>query len=92
MLDKALNSSDKKDIDDRVRRILRSMCNPAPRGKRVVYDGFYLGKAYLRWYWAHTMSEKINLKPREILQVLNAKSYGKFAGKMHSGKSYISSP
>ncbi len=90
MLDNAINSADSKKIDDCVRRILRSMSNPAPRGKRIVFDDFYLGKAYWRWNWANKMSLKINLSFDEVLNTLDEKGYGKFSEKMHSAKSYIS--
>ncbi len=81
----------RKKIDIVVRRILRSMCNPAPRGKRIVFNDFYLGKSYWRWYWADTMSKHIKLKVDDILEVYNETSYGDIAAKMHSskGQSYI---
>ena len=91
MIEDALKSNDSKQIDDRVRRILRSMCNPAPRGKRVVFDDFYLGKAYWHWFWSHKMSSVIGLKSEQIREVLHKDYYGAFAAKMHSGQSYISS-
>ncbi len=91
MIDEALKSGDEKIIDDRVRRILRSMCNPAPRGKRIVFNDFYLGKAYWRWHWATRMSKHIKLEFEEILKVLDEKCYAAFAAKMHTSKSYISS-
>lgn len=92
MVDDALKLNDRKQIDDRVRRILRSMCNPEPRGKRVVFDDFCLGKAYWRWCWSHKMSSVIGLKFEQIREVLDKDYYGAFAAKMHSGQSYISSP
>lgn len=92
MLDNAINSDDDKKIDDCVRRVLRSMSNPAPRGKRIVFNDFYLGKAYWRWNWADKMSEKINLSPEEVLNTLDEKGYTEFYQAMHTGggKSYIS--
>ena len=91
-IDEALksNASPKK-IDSTVRRILRSMCNPAPRGKRVIFNECYLGKSYWRWHWANKMSLHIELSPEQIRKVLNTKSYAVFAQKMHTGKSYIGS-
>jgi hypothetical protein len=91
-LDDAINSDDNKKIDDCVRRVLRSMCNPAPRGKRIVFNDFYLGKAYWRWNWANKMSNKIPLNFDEILGTLDEKGYTEFYQAMHTGggKSYIS--
>ena len=91
IIDKAIQSNDEKEIDDCIRRILRSMCNPEPRGKRIVFNDFYLGKAYWRWYWAHKMSNIIGVKPDKILKILDEKYYAEFSAKMHSKKSYISS-
>ena len=69
MLDSALNSNDGKKIDDCVRRVLRSMgCPPAGRGKRIIFNDFYLGKAYWRWNWADKMSNEINLSFEDILK------------------------
>ena len=85
-IDKAVRRSDKT-----VRGILRSMCNPAPRGKRVIFNECYLGKSYWRWYWADKMSYHITLSPKQIRGALNTKSYAVFAEKMHTGKSYIGS-
>ncbi len=91
MLDDAINSNDGKKIDNCVRRILRSMgCPPAGRGKRIVFNDFYLGKAYWRWNWANKMSNEISLSFDEILKTLDEKGYAEFSGKMHTGKSYIS--
>ena len=91
IIDKALKSDDKREIDDCVRRVLRSMCNPEPRGKRIVFNDFYLGKAYWHWYWADKMSKLIDIKRDGILKILNEKYYAAFSEKMHSGKSYIGS-
>ena len=92
MIDEALNCEEgRKKIDDCVRRILRSLCNPEPRGKRIVVNDFYLGKSYWRWRWSQKMSEFIDLEFDQVLEILNADAgyYGEFSGKMHSGKSYI---
>lgn len=80
-------------IDKCVRRILRSMCNPAARGKRIVFNDFSLGKTYWRWQWARKMSGRsyIDLEFDHVLKILNENYYAAFSGKMHSGKSYISS-
>ncbi len=93
VIDTALKSGDDKKIDDCVRRILRSMCNPAPRGKRILFNDFYLGKAYWRWHWSQKMSEveSIDLGFDQILEILNESYYGEFSAKMHTGKSYIGS-
>lgn len=92
MLDNAMSSDDSKKIDECVRRILRSMGNPAPRGKRIVFNDFYLGKAYWRWNWAKKMSNEISLSFEEILNTLDEKGYTEFYQAMHTGggKSYIS--
>lgn len=90
MLDRAINSNDSKTIDDCVRRVLRSMGNSAPRGKRIVFNDFYLGKAYWRWNWADKMSSEISLSFEDILKIFDETSYADFSAKMHSGKSYIS--
>ncbi len=78
-------------IDTVVRRILRSMCNPAPRSKRIVFNDFYLGKSYWRWHWADTMSKHIELDVNDILEVYDETSYRDIAAKMHSskGQSYM---
>jgi len=90
VIDMALQSDDEKQIDLCVRRVLRSLCNDAPRGKRVVFDDFYLGKAFWRWCWSERMSAIINLQRDEILKILSESYYADFSAKMHSGKSYIS--
>lgn len=92
MLDSAIDSNDNKKIDECTRRILRSMGNPAPRGKRIVFNDFYLGKAYWRWNWANKMSNEIGLSFEEILKTLDEKGYTEFYQAMHTGggKSYIS--
>ena len=89
MIYNALTSADAEEIDGCVRRILRAMCNPAPRGKKIVFNDFYLGKTYWRWRWAHKMSDI--MKPDLTLEILDEKYYARVSEKMHSGKSYISS-
>ena len=91
VIDKALKSDNEKTIDGCTRRILRSMCNPGPRGKRVVFDDCYLGKAYWRWHWSQKMSKSIGLDFKQILEILKEDYYAMFAAKMHTKKSYISS-
>jgi hypothetical protein len=90
MLDSAINSEDSKRIDDCVRRILRSMGNPMPRGKRIIFNDFYLGRAYWRWNWSSKMSNEISLSFEEILNTLDEKGYAEFSAKMHTQRSYIS--
>jgi hypothetical protein len=91
MLDIAINSNNGKKIDYCVRRVLRSMgCPPEGRGKRIIFNDFYLGKAYWRWNWAKKMSNEIPLSFEEILNTLDEKGYTEFSEKMHTGKSYIS--
>ena len=63
MIDNTLASDDAKKIDDRVRRILRSMCNPKARGGRIVFNDFYLGKAYWRWRWADKIVRHYEAQP-----------------------------
>ncbi len=92
VIDVALTSNDQKQIDHCARRILRSMCNPVPRGKRVVFSDFYLGKAYWRFRWADKMSQQnIGLNFDQILEIFDEKYYVEFSAKMHSWKSYIGS-
>ena len=94
MIETSLQSPEdkrEKAVDDCVRKILRFMCNPAPRGKRIVFNDFPLGKSYWRRHWANKMSNKINeMTTEEILEALSQKNYGTLAAKMHSGKSYVS--
>lgn len=90
-IDRALQVNTNGEIDRVVRNILRSMCNPAPRGKRVIFNDCYLSKSYWRWHWADKMSSRIQLNPDEIRAILDATYYAEFSEKMHSGKSYISS-
>ena len=100
VIDKALRPIKSKDeetirakakaIDDCVRRILRSMCNPAPRGKRILFNDFSLGKSYWRWHWAGKMSDFLKLEFEQILKIFTQTHYGEFSEKMHSGGSYIS--
>jgi len=90
VLDNAIANPDAK-MDDCVRRVLRSMCNPAPRGKRIVFNDFHIGKSYWRWHWAHRMSQHISLSVDQILEVLDEKYYAEFSAKMHSSKSYVGS-
>jgi len=90
VIDQALQSNDEKLTDDCARRILRSLCNPAPRGKRIVFNDFYLGKAYWRWRWSERMSGVIDVQRDDILEILDEDYYGAFSGKMHTGRSYIS--
>ena len=85
------NLTTKKTIDGCVRRILRSMCNPAPRGKRIVFNDFCLGKSYWRWAWAEKMCDPTGLSFKDILKILSDKYYATLSEKMHSGKSCISS-
>lgn len=90
MLDSAINFNDGKKIDDCVRRILRSLCNSAPRGKRIVFNDFYLGKAYWRWSWANKVSAETSLSFKDILKIFDETNYTVFYEKMWSHKSYIS--
>ncbi len=90
MLDSAIKSDDNKKIDDCVRRVLRSMGSSAPRGNRIIFYDFYLGRSYWRWNWAKKMSKKIGLSFEEILNIFDKTSYSDFSAQMHSGKSYIS--
>lgn len=89
VIDKALRSDNEKQMDICARRILRSLCNPAPRGKRIVFNDFYLGKVFWRWRWSDRMSGVINLQRDDILKILDEKYYAAFSAKMHTGKSCI---
>lgn len=86
MLDDAIKSNNDKKIDDCVRRVLRSMGNPAPRGKRIIFNDFYLGRSYWRWNWSNKMSNEISLSFEEILNTLDEKGYAEVSGRMHSQK------
>ena len=78
-------------VDKCVRRVLRSMCHPGPRGKRIVFDDFTLGKSWWRWCWASRMSQFLGLDRDDILgKILTGANYGVIAAKMHSGRSYLS--
>ena len=78
-------------MDKCVRRILRSMCNPAPRGTRIVFNDFPLGKAWWRWRWAERMSSVLDIKRNDILEgALSGGNYASIAAKMHTGRSYLS--
>ena len=90
VIDVALKSEDEQKIDGCVRRILRSMCNPAPRGKRILFNDFSLGKSYWRWHWADKMSQHMTLDFKTISEIFDEKYYAVFAAKMHTGKSYLS--
>ena len=78
-----------KKVDVCARRILRSMCNSSPRGNRVLFSDFHLGRTYWRWYWAKHLSEIISLEPEKIRNVLNLNHYKAFAENIHSGKSCV---
>lgn len=80
-----------KAMDKCVRRILRSMCNPAPRGARIVFNDFPLGKSWWRWRWADRMDKILHMERNDILKgALNGRNYASIAAKMHSGRSYLS--
>ena len=79
-----------KRIDKCVRRILRSMCNPRPRGKRIVYFDFPLGKSWWRYFWANEMSKHIEVDFERILEIMDLSCYQVLAERMHSNRSYIS--
>lgn len=80
-----------KAMDDCVRRILRSMCNPRPRGARIVFNDFPLGKSWWRWRWAERMANHLDIARKDILeQALDSGNYAIVAAKMHSGRSYLS--
>jgi len=91
-IDNAMKNPDTK-MDDCVRRILRSMCNFAPRGKRIIFNDFHIGRSYWRWHWAHRMHQHIILDFDQILEVLDHINYGEFSAAMHTsrGQSYIGS-
>lgn len=93
VIDMVLKSPEEVEkIDKCVRRILRSMCNPQPRGKRIVYFDFPLGKSWWRYYWADKMSKHIDLDFKCILEIMDLSSYQALAERMHSNRSYISFP
>ena len=78
-------------MDKCVRRILRSMCNPAPRGARIVFNDFPLGKSWWRWRWAERMAVLLEVERNDILEgALSGGNYASVAAKMHTGRSYLS--
>lgn len=78
-------------MDKCVRRILRSMCNPVPRGARIVFNDFPLGKSWWRWRWAERMASFLDIERNDILEgALKGRNYASIAAKMHSGRSYLS--
>ena len=80
-----------KAVDNCIRRILRSMCNPAPRGARIVFYDFPLGRSWWRWHWAERMADFLSIERDDILQlILTGATYELIAAKMHSGLSYLS--
>ena len=91
-IDSALKSQEEKKLDKCVRRVLRSLCNPKPRGKRIVFFDFPLGKSWWRYYWADRMSKHIELDFEKLLEILDLANYQVLAERMHSNRSYISFP
>ena len=91
-IDSALKSQEERKLDKCVRRILRSLCNPKPRGKRIVFFDFPLGKSWWRYYWADRMSNHVGLDFERILEILDLANYQVLAERMHSNRSYISFP
>ena len=92
LIDHALKSHKEKEIDTCVRRILRSLCNPRPRGRRVIYSDFPISRSWWRYYWAHWMSDHLELELERILEILESSIYHMLAERMHSGRSFISFP
>ncbi len=91
VIENAMKNSD-VEKDKCVRRILRSMCNSEPRGKRIVFNDFPIGKSYWRWHWADRMHQHIGIPFNQALDVLDEQNYAEFSAKMHtSKKSYIGS-
>ena len=91
-IDNALDKdASERTIDGCVRRILRSMCHESPRGKRVVFDDFPLGKSWWRHRWASRMARLLPIDREAILDhLLTVRNYDVIAAKMHSSRSYIS--
>lgn len=92
-----MSAKSRKKVDECVRRVLRSMCNSAPRGKRIVFYDFHLGKSYWRWHWATKMSSdemlsRLGLSFEQVRNALNEKNYQALSEKFHSGRSYFSAP
>ena len=90
-IDNALSAEGEDGKINCVRRILRSMCNPAARGARIVFNDFPLGKSWWRWRWAERMAGVLNIERNDILEgALKGSNYASIAAKMHSGRSYLS--
>ncbi len=89
-IEAAIKSEKSEKIDTVVRRILRSMCNEAPRDQRIIYKDFYIGCAYWLYQWSKDLEEHLpDMNDRQIRAILSAKYFGIFTEKMWSGKSYI---
>lgn len=89
-IDYALNTGDKDIIDLATRRVLRSLCNPAPRGKRIIFKDFILGMSLWRRIFADRVSRAVNQDMEEVLSVLDSKVWIAISEDMHSGLSFIS--
>jgi len=91
-IDNALDEgASEKTIDSCVRRILRSMCHESPRGKRVVFDDFPLGRSWWCHRWASRMEGLLPIDREAILNhLLTVRNYDVIVAKMHSSRSYIS--
>lgn len=89
-IETAFNAPAEK-MDSCVRRILRSMCNPAPRGMRVVFKDFAISKSYWRWHWTARMHQHIGLGFDQILDIFDGACYAELSEKMHSSESHLES-
>ena len=92
VIDKVILSGKNDAIDRLVRLVLRAMCHPAPRGGRIVFYDFPLGKSYWRWHWANERAKHIGLTFEQVLKLLSSSYYQGLTEKRYSNKSFISQP
>jgi len=91
-LDYALKdpSNDKDLVDSTVRRVLRSMCNPAPRGKRILFNSFVIGSSFWRWNFANLVSLALGREIEEVLSILNTEMFNQISELVHANDSWLS--
>jgi len=77
-------------VDATVRRVLRSMCNPAPRGKRIVFDDFVLGSSFWRWNFASRVSTALDRSLDMILNIMSVEMFGQISALLHANDSWLS--
>jgi len=90
-LDYALNeNADELLVDATVRRVLRSMCNPAPRGARRVFNDFVLGSSFWRWNFASRVSKSLEKNLELVLNTLSVDMFGQISDALYANDSWLS--